>query len=33
MLVRGRFSPAALLHPPYTDRVRRFAELVGRIVG
>ena len=33
VLVRGRFSPAALLHPPYTDRVRRFAELVGRIVG
>jgi aldehyde dehydrogenase (NAD+) len=33
VLVRGRFSPAALLHPPYTDRVRRFAELVGRMVG
>jgi aldehyde dehydrogenase (NAD+) len=33
VLVRGRFSPAALLHPPYTDRVRRFADFVGRIVG
>lgn len=33
VLVRGRFSPAHLLHPPYTERVRRFAKLVGRIVG
>ncbi|HEV2146900.1 MAG TPA: aldehyde dehydrogenase family protein [Longimicrobiaceae bacterium] len=33
VLVRGRFSPAHLLHPPYTDRVRRLAALVGRVVG
>jgi aldehyde dehydrogenase (NAD+) len=32
VLLRGRFSPAHLLHPPYTERVKRFARLVGRMV-
>ncbi len=33
VLVQGRFSAAKWLYPPYTERVRRMAERVGRMLG